>query len=336
MRFTAASVLAMASTVSAHALVYGVWVNDVDQGDGRQSYIRTPPNNSPVKDLSSPDLVCNVNGAKPASDFVSVAAGDTVSVEWQHDNRHDDIIDGSHKGPIITWIAEYTEGAGTGAIWTKIAEDGFDGKEWAVDKIKANKGRNDFVLPASLKAGKYLLRQEIIAGHEADATYDKNPARGAQFYPSCIQIDVSGTGSAVPDQGFDFNKDYTYADPGIQFNIYGAVSSYAIPGPAVWTGEGSGSAPQPTAAPAPTSEAPAPTSEAPAPAPTGEAPAPTSEAPAPVTTSIAPVEPQPTTLVTKTSSSAPATPTEPANPPVNPPSTCKRKRSHKRRHARRV
>lgn len=314
MHFTAASLLAMASTVSAHALVYGVWVNDVDQGDGRQSYIRTPPNNNPVKDLSSADIACNVNGGKAASEFVSAAAGDTLSVEWLHNTRHDDIIDGSHKGPIITWIAPYTENDGTGAIWTKIAEDGFDGTEWAVDKIKKNEGRQDFKLPSALKAGKYLLRQEIIAGHEAETTFDVNPARGAQFYPSCIQLEVTGSGSAVPDQNFDFQKDYTYADPGIKFNVYGAVSSYTIPGPEVWTGEGAGSAPQ---QPAPTSAAPAPTS------------------------TPAPQQPQPTTLATVTSSAAPQPtaqpPTQPPTEPTEPTKPCnKRKRSQKKRHARRA
>lgn len=316
MHFTAASVLAMASTVSAHALVYGVWVNDVDQGDGRQSYIRSPANNNPVKDLSSPAIACNVNGGKAAPEFVKAAAGDNLSVEWLHNTRHDDIIDGSHKGPLITWIAEYTEGDGTGAIWTKIAEDGFDGTEWAVDKIKKNQGRQDFVLPSALKAGKYLLRQEIIAGHEAESTFDQNPARGAQFYPSCIQLEVTSGGNAVPDQNFDFNKDYTYADPGIKFNVYGAVSSYQIPGPKVWTGEGSGSAPQ---QPAPTSAAPTPSASA----------------------SAAPQQPQPTTLTTITSSAAPQpTPTgAPSQPtqPTQPTKPCnKRKRSQKKRHARRA
>jgi cellulase len=304
MHFNAASLLAMASTVSAHALVYGVWVNDADQGDGRQTYIRSAPNNNPVKDLTSTDIVCNVNGAKPASGFVSAAAGDTMSVEWYHNTRHDDIIDGSHKGPIITWIAEYTETAGTGAIWTKIAEDGFDGKEWAVDKIIKNKGRNDFKLPAALKAGKYLLRQEIIAGHEAETTFDVNPARGAQFYPSCIQLEVTEGGNAVPDQGFDFQKDYKYTDAGIKFNVYGDVGEYKIPGPKVWTGEGSGSAPQ---QPAPTA-------------------APTASTPA---------TPQPTTLATVTSSVAPQQPAPTATQTPTPSKPCN-KRKQKKRHARRA
>ncbi|KAK1772798.1 glycosyl hydrolase family 61-domain-containing protein [Phialemonium atrogriseum] len=231
--------MAMATCVSGHATMHGVWVNGKDQGDGRSVYIRSPPNNSPVKDLASPDLVCNVNGAKAVSGFVKAAAGDTLSFEWFHDNRNDDIIDGSHKGPVITWIAKYTEGAGTGAIWSKIAEDGFDGSEWAVDKLIRNQGKQDFTLPSSLAAGKYLIRQEIIALHESDAAFNQNPARGAQFYPSCVQVEVTGSGSVVPNQKFDFNVDYTYADPGILFNLYTSFTSYPIPGPEVFSGSGS-------------------------------------------------------------------------------------------------
>lgn len=285
MRFTVASAMAMATSVSGHALMYGAWVNGEDQGDGQNVYIRSPANNSPVKDLTSPDIVCNVNGGKAAPEFLKAAAGDTLSFEWYHDNRDDDIIDGSHQGPIITYIAPYTEDDGTGAIWTKIHESGYEGGEWAVDKLKANNGKIDFDIPAALKGGKYLIRQEIIAHHESDAAYDTNPARGAQFYPSCVQVDITGTGSAVPDEAFDFNTGYKYSDKGIVFNLYGSYTTYEIPGPAVWSasgsGSGSGSSPTTPAETAVESEsAPAATSEAAA-APTNEAAAPTSEASAP-------------------------------------------------------
>lgn len=250
MRFTAASALAMASTVSGHALMYGVWVNGVDQGDGQNLYIRSPPNNGPVKDLASPDIVCGPNGGNPAPSFVEAAAGDTLSFEWYHNTRDDDIIDGSHLGPIITYIAEYTDGDGTGPIWTKIAEDGWDGTQWAVDKIRANNGLQDFALPADLAAGQYLIRQEIIAHHESEVSFEENPARGAQFYPSCVQVEVTSGGSSVPDQGFDFNTGYTYDDPGIVFNVYSFDGGeYQIPGPEVWDGGNSTPAPEEPAVP---------------------------------------------------------------------------------------
>lgn len=236
MRAVLPCLLAMATSVSAHALMYGVWVNGQDQGDGRNRYIRTPPSNFPVKDLRSPAVVCNVNGGTPAPEFVRAGAGDTLSFEWYHDNRNDDIIDGSHKGPLITYIAPYTEGDGTGANWHKIAQDGFDGSQWAVDKIKANGGRQDFQIPPGLAPGRYLIRQEIIALHEANNSFEQDPARGAQFYPSCVQVEiVAGGGAPLPPGGFDFNTGYSYADPGIVFNIYSGVTSYPIPGPPMWS-----------------------------------------------------------------------------------------------------
>ncbi|KAK3319671.1 glycosyl hydrolase family 61-domain-containing protein [Cercophora scortea] len=237
MHFTTTTLaLALAATVSAHTTMFSVWVNGADQGDGRNVYIRSPPNNSPVKDLASTDLVCNVNGAKAVSSFVKAAAGSTLTFEWFHDNRGDDIIDGSHKGPIITYIAPFTTGNGASSIWTKIAEEGFDTstKLWAVDKLKTNGGKKDFTLPAGLAAGKYLIRQEIIALHESDAAFNVNSVRGAQFYPSCVQIEVTGSGTAVPTQNFNFNTGYTYSDPGILFNLYGSFTSYTIPGPKVF------------------------------------------------------------------------------------------------------
>ena len=52
---------------------------------------------------------------------------------------------------------------------------------------------------------------------------------------------MSGSGTAVPDQNFDFNTGYTYEDPGIKFDMYGDIDSYPIPGPEVWNAAGGGS-----------------------------------------------------------------------------------------------
>ena len=320
MRYAIASVLALASSVSAHTLMYGVWVNGVDQGDGRNAYIRSPPNNSPVKDLASPDLVCNVNGGKAVPNFLSAAAGDTLTFEWYHNTRGDDIVDLSHLGPIITWVAEYTEGDGTGAIWSKIDEDGYDGSKWAVEKLVANGGKYDFTLPASLAAGKYLIRQEIIAHHESDATFNVNPARGAQFYPSCVQVEVTGSGSAVPDQNFDFNVGYTYADPGIHFNLYNGYTSYTIPGPEVWDAASAGSGDSSPSSPA---------------ASTPATPEPSVTEPTAVPTTAGSVETvAPTTLATVTRPAA-STTGEAVRPTPTRVSPCKRRKRNmkKRTHA---
>ncbi|KAL0633107.1 hypothetical protein Q9L58_008007 [Maublancomyces gigas] len=224
-------------TAEAHTTVYGVWINGVFRGDGRNVYVRSPPNNNPLKDITSSTINCNVNGANSVSTSVAVAAGAKFEFEWYHDARGDEIIASSHKGPITVYIAARSSN-GNGAVWTKLAQDGLNGGSWAVDKLIANKGRHGLTIPSSLKPGDYLIRAEIIGLHEADVAYTTNSVRGAQFYPSCTQITVTGSGSAVPSQNFNFVGGYKYADPGITYSLYlkPPATTYPIIGPAVWTG----------------------------------------------------------------------------------------------------
>ena len=242
-----ASAASLVGIASAHSTMFAVWVNGEDQGDGRNQYIRSPSSNSPIKDLGSPAMACNDNGGKEAPSFVSAAAGDTLSFEWYHNTRNDDIIDLSHLGPVITYIAPYTSGDGSGAIWSKIDEEGYDGTKWAVEKLVANGGKRDFTVPSSIAAGKYLIRQEIIGLHEADALFTSG--RGSQFYPSCVQVELTGTGSTIPDQNYDIVTSYDAEEPGILFNLYGGYTSYPIPGPGIWSAAAGGSNPAPTSAP---------------------------------------------------------------------------------------
>lgn len=236
MRYTTATVAAaLVGSVSAHTRIYGAYVNGEFQGDGRTEYIRSPPNNDPVKDVTSADIACNVAGATAAPSFVQAAAGDAIALEWYHDSRGDDIIASSHKGPISTYIAPYFTDDGAAPIWTKIDEAGYDSasKTWAVDDLIAAKGVWNSTLPSDLKAGKYMIRQEIIALHEADTCYATAGSRGAQFYPSCVQFEITGSGTAVPSENFDFTSSYSCDNAGIEFNLYGTFDSYEVPGPAV-------------------------------------------------------------------------------------------------------
>lgn len=228
--------LSLLGTVSGHATMFGVSVNGKDQGDGRNKYIRSPATNDPVRDLKNPNIVCNTNGGKPAPDFVKAKAGDKLSFRWFHFNPDDpnDILDPSHKGAILTYIAPFTEGNGAQPIWSKLAQQGFENGEWATIKMIANKGQVEFSLPKSLASGKYLIRQELLALHMADFRGDQVPGRGSELYPSCVQFDISGSGEAVPDQDFDFNRGYKYDDKGLFFNIYIPFDKYTPPGPPIW------------------------------------------------------------------------------------------------------
>ncbi|KAK0242086.1 glycoside hydrolase family 61 protein [Armillaria nabsnona] len=224
---------------NAHSRVWSDWVDGVDQGAGAGVYIRQPPSNSPVKDLTSDDVFCNVDGTTAASGTISIAAGGTLTSEWYHDTRGDDIIASSHVGPIVAYIAPADATPGEDA-WVKIYEEGYDGSEWAVTKLIANEGKVDITIPSTLAAGDYLYRIEILALHESDTLYTANSARGIQLYPSCHQLTVTGSGSTSLPSGVPFPGTYTDDEPGILFNVYNEdASTYVIPGPDVWDGTSS-------------------------------------------------------------------------------------------------
>jgi cellulase len=100
--FALLALAASARLAAAHTTVYAVFVNDVDQGVGNSAagYVRSPPNNNPITDVTSASMTCNVNNAATAK-TVEVKSGDKVTFEWHHNSRDasDDIID-----PVCTII----------------------------------------------------------------------------------------------------------------------------------------------------------------------------------------------------------------------------------------
>ena len=87
---------------------------------------------------------------------------------------------------------------------------------------------HSFKLPSNLARGGYLLRHEIIGLHLA------NQPGGAEFYPSCIQINVGGSqsGAPSPNELVRFPGAYKDSDAGILVNAFGNAA-YKFPGPAV-------------------------------------------------------------------------------------------------------
>lgn len=79
-----------------------------------------------------------------------------------------------------------------------------------------------YAIPSCLKAGYYLVRHEIIALH---AAYEYP---GAQFYPGCRQLKVSGSGSTTPSGLFSFPGAYKGSDPGITYDAYQGWSYNAM------------------------------------------------------------------------------------------------------------
>ncbi|KAL4938727.1 glycosyl hydrolase family 61-domain-containing protein [Aspergillus oleicola] len=227
---------AIAKIASAHTTVMAVWINDEDQGLGNteDGYIRSPPSNSPVTDVTSTDITCNVNGQSAVAKTLEVASGDKITFEWHHNTRDDsdDIIDLSHLGPVLVYMAP-TETGADGSGWVKIAEDGYADGTWAVETLVANKGKHSVTVP-DVPAGNYLFRPEIIALHEG------NREAGAQFYMECVQFKVTSDGANTLPEGVSLPGAYSADDAGILFDIYNSFDSYPIPGPAVWDGASSG------------------------------------------------------------------------------------------------
>jgi cellulase len=103
---------------------------------------------------------------------------------------------------------------------------------WASDQLIANNNSWSITIPSTIASGNYVLRHEIIALHSAGST------DGAQNYPQCINLEVTGGGSDVP-AGTLGESLYTETDPGILVNIYTTGLTYTIPGPTLYSG-GSG------------------------------------------------------------------------------------------------
>ena len=221
----------LVAAVSAHQNFHQFWVNDVTPG--YQVGIRMPPSNSPVTDVTSEDIACNVNGQTGVADTVAANEGDSIKVQWDQSG---------HPGPITHMLFGPVDSAkdatGVGK-WFKIDElDSVDGK-WANEIMGANNMTHEFKLPTGLPSGEYLLRSEMLALHGAQTV------GGAQFYIGCAQLKVTGTGSAgACGPTIELPGAYNENDDNIYIpNVYNGfdISTYTAPGGPVASCDGSGS-----------------------------------------------------------------------------------------------
>ncbi|EWC47691.1 hypothetical protein DRE_02891 [Drechslerella stenobrocha 248] len=242
------SLLSAASAVMAHGNVKELIID----GQSYPGYLwetdgatRSPParimqslpnpfGDSPIIYLDNNDVVCN-RGAKPAQLIARARAGARVTFKW--DKWFDD-----HKGPVITYLAncggDCRTANGADLDWFKIDEAGLgsDGV-WATDRLMAAGLTWNLTLPRMIPDGQYLMRHEMIALHVA------TQLNGAQFYPSCSNIEITGgTGQNRPPT-VKFPQAYSPRDPGIlvNFDTKSRVSSYRIPGPPLYTEGNTGS-----------------------------------------------------------------------------------------------
>lgn len=79
----------------------------------------------------------------------------------------------------------------------------------------------DYTIPSCLNPGFYLVRHEIIALHAA-FSYP-----GAQFYPGCHQLQVTGLGSTEPCDLVSIPGVYSGNDTGITFDSYKGIYRFS-------------------------------------------------------------------------------------------------------------
>ncbi|KAK1143158.1 hypothetical protein N8T08_007044 [Aspergillus melleus] len=236
--------LASASLVAGHGYVSGIVADGTYYGGylvDKYAYSDNPPDtvgwSTSATDLgfvdgtgySSEDIICHKDG-KPGALSASVKAGSDVEFQWTEWPE-------SHHGPVISYLAacdgECSAVDPTSLKFFKIDAKGLiDGSsppgQWATDDLISNNNSWTTTIPSSIANGNYVLRHEIIGLHSA------GQENGAQNYPQCVNIKVTGGGSASPE-GTAGEALYKADDEGIKFDIYSDLGDgYPIPGPALF------------------------------------------------------------------------------------------------------
>lgn len=190
-----------------------------------------------VDDVTSQDLMCRPSTTNwDDTKTLSLDLSKKFAVEWHHSDSSssDDVISESHHGPCLVYMALRKDvESKKDKPWFKIYEQGNKGKDkWCTDYLRGNHGKLDIIIPKDIPNGEYLLRTEIIALHGA------KKKGGAQFYPNCAQLAISGATGKFNGKGPEYVAIpgvYHADDPGILINIYkGEGLNYKIPGPPVY------------------------------------------------------------------------------------------------------
>jgi hypothetical protein len=104
---------------------------------------------------------------------------------------------------------------------------------WGTDWLMKGNNTRKVTIPSDIKPGTYVVRHEIISLHNAlNDDYIKKSS-GAQFYPQCINIKVTGDGTATP-AGSKFPGTYKWDEKGILVNIFYRANEYTSPGPPLY------------------------------------------------------------------------------------------------------
>lgn len=155
------------------------------------------PDFNPTMSCADTKVLCNGGTDAPIS--APAAPGDEISATWSQWTHA--------QGPIIVWMykcdGEFSACDGSGSGWFKIDESGFSGdgetvfldsevdSGWGIAALVGG-GSYASTIP-DLAPGNYLVRHELIALHQANTP---------QFYAECAQIEVTGSGTGVPEASY--------------------------------------------------------------------------------------------------------------------------------------
>jgi hypothetical protein len=243
MRTRSLALAAAGSLLPGTALAHYNFESLIVNGEATQPYEyvrRTTNSNSPVEDVTSASIVCNVGGndadIRAATKTHPVSPGDEVGFDINSEL--------GHPGPLYVYMSRAPDGVAASDYlgdgdWFKVyalttsAIDPDTGLQWATFPGNQGGAQNfTFTLPEDLPPGEYLMRGEHIGLHGA------GQVGGAQFYMGCAQLSVSGSGSGSPAPTAKFPGAYSAEDPGILIGIYWPPpQEYISPGPGVWPEE---------------------------------------------------------------------------------------------------
>ncbi|KAJ7587985.1 glycoside hydrolase [Mycena floridula] len=217
------AIATLISQVTAHGYVPQIKIGSqyIPGWDISKNPYTTPQPLRVVRGTKLVSLLLNHIKLPPGPIQATVAAGVTVTMLWNTWPL-------GHYGPVDC----STFKGDTGSPWFKIQQDVYKNGVWASDTLATSNFTYVVNIPKNIAVGSYLLRHENLALHAASSV------GGAQFYPACVQLTVTGGGSLQPS-GLSFPGTYTVTDPGIHFNVYqgDAVNqAYVPPGGAVFPG----------------------------------------------------------------------------------------------------
>jgi lytic cellulose monooxygenase (C1-hydroxylating) len=103
--------------------------------------------------------------------------------------------------------------------------------KWASDKLIRQNYTWTSRIPSDIRPGLYILRHELLALHDAKRSYNGFSQSGAQVFPVCYNVEITGSGTVTP-AGKTFPGMYSKNDPGIKIDLDALnapyVSNYSI------------------------------------------------------------------------------------------------------------